>query len=167
MARLLVLIVIAVSALSVTAQSLLSGGRVPKDLKITLERTVCFGTCPDYKLTIDSQGRVLFAGGRFTRVKGSASGTITSSQLKNIVRRFESSAFFSLHDSYRTEPYCGRMMTDMPSENISITVGGRSKSVHHYFGCHGDAVQAELKRLSDLGKYIDTTTRSVRWIKKR
>ncbi len=34
--------------------------KIHADLRITLERTMCFGTCPDYKLTIRANGSVLF-----------------------------------------------------------------------------------------------------------
>ncbi|MBC2663655.1 energy transducer TonB [Novosphingobium flavum] len=32
----------------------------PEDVEITLERTACFGTCPDYQVTIRGDGKVRF-----------------------------------------------------------------------------------------------------------
>lgn len=43
-----------VAALAVSAQS------VPKDWLVSLERTGCVGTCPVYKIEIDSGGTVTF-----------------------------------------------------------------------------------------------------------
>src|SRR5947208_1474873 len=43
---------------------------IPRDLRITLERSTCFGTCPDYKLTVTGDGTVVFEGREFVKVKG-------------------------------------------------------------------------------------------------
>src|ERR1041385_8201332 len=53
------------------------GQRGSNDDQITLERTACFGTCPMYKLTIDSDGTVTFNGERFTKTTGIAKGKIS------------------------------------------------------------------------------------------
>src|SRR6202171_787505 len=39
---------------------------------VTLERTVCFGTCPSYLVTITSDGTVTFEGRDFVKTKGTA-----------------------------------------------------------------------------------------------
>ncbi len=41
-----------------------------KDVVITLERTQCFGSCPVYKLTVYGDGRVVYEGGGFVKIKG-------------------------------------------------------------------------------------------------
>ena len=128
---------------------------------------MCFGSCPDYRLTIDASGRIRFNGRHFTRVTGNASGRLTAAKVKALVKHFETAKFFKLKDSYEREAYCGGMVTDMPSENVEITISGRTKAVHHYFGCRGEGVRDEIERLSALAKYIDSSTRSSRWIEKR
>lgn len=147
------------------AQSFLEKGKVPSDLLITLERTPCFGTCPDYTLTINAKGAVNFKGGRFTKVKGSAIGKLTSAQIKNLIKKFDSSMFVSLKDNYNEPSVCGTMITDLPWEKLSIAASGRTKKVVHDLGCVGNkAVRSELGRLTDLTKYIDEMTNSKRWV---
>lgn len=63
---------------------------IPQDLMITLERTVCFGTCPDYKLTITSDGVVLFEGRRFVKQEGATiKGAISQERLKQLMEEFD------------------------------------------------------------------------------
>jgi hypothetical protein len=40
------------------------------DAVITLERTVCYGTCPSYKVTLTGDGTVVYEGQNFVRVQG-------------------------------------------------------------------------------------------------
>src|SRR6266576_3432073 len=56
---------------------------------ITLERTVCFGTCPNYQLTILSDGSVTFEGKRFTKTSGIAKGKISVADFRSLVSEFE------------------------------------------------------------------------------
>jgi hypothetical protein len=148
------------------AQTFLNKGKIPKDLEISLERTVCFGTCPDYKLTIKNNGSVAFRGGRFTKIKGKRSGKITQPALKSIVTEFKKIDFFSFQDNYRSPADgCASFATDSPSEIISMRINGQSKVVNHYFGCSGVEGNV-LEKLRDLGKFIDKTVNSKRWVGK-
>ena len=141
--------------------------KVPADLEITLQRTMCFGTCPDYTLTIKANRRVTFKGGQFTRVKGTASGRITRSSLRELVRAFDQADLTSFADDYSPSGgVCEGYMTDVPSEIISIRRNGKTKRVNHYFGCMGTAVNEKLKPLVALGKTIDRVTNSKRWVVK-
>jgi uncharacterized protein DUF6438 len=40
-------------------------GSVPNDLTIKLQHTMCSGACPDYSVSILSDGRVIFEGKRY------------------------------------------------------------------------------------------------------
>ena len=150
----------------IKSQSLLKGGKIPKDLIIKLTRTVCFGTCPDYQLTIKSNGNVSFKGGRFTQTKGIAKATITQTNLKIIISEFEKANFFSLKNSYsETSDGCGEVATDNPSEIISIQINGKKKNVSHYFGCRMVAGNM-LEKIINLGNKIDEIVETSRWIGK-
>ncbi len=152
--------------LPMSAQSLLKNGKIPKDLVITLQRTMCFGPCPDYKLTVNSNGAVTFKGGQFTNIKGMAKGKITLPNLKTIISAFEQADFFNLKNSYaQSSDGCGEIWTDNPSEIISIQIEGKNKTVLHYFGCAKVAGNA-LERIVRLGQTIDKTTNSKRWVEK-
>src|SRR5213078_3422484 len=75
-------------------------GQKSNDDTITLERTVCFGTCPAYKLTIKSDGNVRFEGRQFTKTKGTATGKISANQFRQLVNEFKKINYFTLPDAY-------------------------------------------------------------------
>ena len=164
--RLIILAAFAVFAfgISAAAQSTLVNGKVPKDLLITFERTPCYGTCPDYTLTINAKGSVKFHGGSFTKVKGTRTSKLTNAKLRSIIQKFDAAMFSSLKDAYDNPAVCGMMVTDLPNKKFSLRALGITKNVFREGGCIGtDASKPELKRLDELADFIDQITNSIRW----
>lgn len=130
---------------------------------ITLERTVCFGSCPIYNLTIYSDGRVLYQGFRFVKRKGKAVGRISRKALDALVQEFTNNEYFGLYDAYVPgSPGCPQVATDLPSAITSLDLNGSKKSVRHYHGCAG---LSALKVLTELEAHIDAAVNSKKWIK--
>lgn len=129
---------------------------------ITLERTVCFGTCPAYKLTIFDDGKVVYEGKEFVKHKGRAEGRITKTALEELVHEFERINYFSLADYYQEGQNCPEAWTDNPSATTSLNWKGKTKVVLHYQGCRGLAV---LDQLTALENKIDEVVNTKRWIK--
>jgi Domain of unknown function (DUF6438) len=137
---------------------------IPRDLVIVLERGVCFGTCPAYKLTITANGSVEFEGRHFVKKKGLIRATISREQLKHLVAEFEKAKYFTLRDRYvDKEDGCAAVFTDSPTVKTSITIAGKTKSVEHYTGCQGLPV---LERLTALEDKIDEVVNSPQWFDK-
>ncbi|MGI9035606.1 MAG: DUF6438 domain-containing protein [Pyrinomonadaceae bacterium] len=155
----------------VQAQTLLKEDKIPKDLSITLERTVCYGTCPDYKLNIQSDGTVNFEGRQYTKTQGKAAGKITSAQLKQIISEFEKAKFFSLKEKYPDgKNSCPIVATDMPSVVLSIKIDGKEKMIKHYLGCFKNSeppFEIFPSELFDLENKIDEIVETKRWIGER
>ena len=61
-----------------------------KDVVITLERTICFGTCPDYMLTILGDGTVIYEGRMFVRIEGTLTTTISEDKIKQLLSKIPS-----------------------------------------------------------------------------
>jgi len=55
---------------------------LPQDAIITLHRTMCFGTCPVYRITIYGTGEVVYQGYYFVRVKGPRTAYISQGQVR-------------------------------------------------------------------------------------
>jgi hypothetical protein len=162
---LFVIIAVAFGSEPSTAQT---KAKIPADLEIRLQRTVCFGTCPDYTLTIKADRSIAFLGGNFTGTKGTATGRISKASLLKLIKAFDRIDLASFADDYSQGTQCESYITDVPSEIISLTRNGSSKTVNHYFGCRAkDPVQKRLTALSELGKLIDRLANSSRWIGKR
>ncbi len=136
--------------------------QVPADLNISLKRTICFGECPIYQVTIDATGKVRYEGKDYVKTVGQAETSISNEQLLTLINAFVASNYWeyqSLYEYGGTE--CDGIMSDMPNANTSMTMNSQTKSVQHYLGCKGFAGEAELKALEDL---IDTTVNVNQWI---
>ena len=149
------------------AQSLLSNGKIPKDLKITLERLGCLGVCPAYSLVIKANGSVLFNRKNFInrknfkKTRANFEDQITEEQIKQIIDDFEKANFFLLRNSYVTEnDGCKKYPPDGSAEKLSIRINGKKKTVFHYLGCGKTIIR-------NLSEKIDKITNSNRWIEER
>ena len=121
-----------------------------RDVVITMQRTVCFGTCPAYTVTITGDGRVEYEGKQFVRVTGRATTTIPSADVAALVEAFEKAGYFNLNDRYTAN------ITDQPTTTTSIRIGERFKQVIDYYG----APQV----LKDLERQIDKVARTAQWV---
>ena len=97
-------------------------------MEITLRRTVCYGFCPAYTVTITGDGAVRYVGERFVNVVGPASATIPREDVAALLARFDEIGFDQLDDEYRG------MMTDLPTTTITLVRNGRRKSLVDYGG---------------------------------
>ena len=140
---------------------------IPADTLITLERTGCLGSCPVYKLTINADGTVEFRGmhvkeGRMVSdaVKKSH---ISRDKLASLLQAFQTADYWSFKDQYSFgDKACGESWTDYPSAITSIRVGGKTKSVDHYYGCQRNE---RLKILTELESKIDDVTNTKQWLR--
>ena len=130
---------------------------------ITLERTVCYGTCPAYTLSIFEDGKVVYEGKEFVKHKGRAEAQVSKEAVQELVREFDRINYFSLEDEYVDDPKnCAEVWTDNPSATTSLNWKGKSKTILHYYGCRGSRV---LDQLTALEAKIDEVVNSKRWIK--
>jgi hypothetical protein len=146
---------------------------VPKDLVITLERTMCFGWCPAYTITIGAGGAVKFTPTGSFAYRGDGAvpsfpltGRVTAEQLKVLVAEFEKIKFYSLRKNYGRAwkssigSSCPSYSTDSPSANITIVRNGKRKSVDHYLGCDGAKILDDLEALENK---IDKIANTEQW----
>ena len=135
---------------------------------IVLERTLCFGTCPAYRLRVSSNAEVLFQ----DRNHGSAKTGIDTVALwvpDSLYARAVRSGFFTQPDTVQNNrELCPMPATDHPTIRIKI-FGQRPKQVEYYTGCYvaaGDSsgVANPLIAMRDFAAHIDTLTQSQRWI---
>ncbi|HEX3810361.1 MAG TPA: DUF6438 domain-containing protein [Rhizomicrobium sp.] len=97
-------------------------------LRITLQRSPCFGRCPTYKVEIHGDGTVIYRGGSFVAVTGERSVKIAPEKVRDLYTLFRKADYFWLNDSYTAQ------VTDLPSFTTSISYDGHSKSVRDYAG---------------------------------
>jgi len=124
-------------------------------VKIELSRTVCYGRCPAYSVTIQGNGKVHFSGGSFVASPGKRDAKIPVEAVRTLVRQFESARFLAAEDKYVAT------VTDNPTYTLTLTVGGKTKSVTDYVG---EQVGMPLV-ITDLEKAVDEATGTEKWIK--
>jgi len=119
----------------------------------TLERTGCYGECPVYRLTVSSDGSVVYVGTRWVKVLGRQVYKLSDAQLAELQAAFERSNFAQLRDYDKVES------TDDDWAHVSYRRGGGLKRVRHY---HGDnsappalgALEDEFDRIVDSGRFV-------------
>jgi hypothetical protein len=122
----------------------------------SLERTMCYGTCPAYRLTVLSDGQVEWEGRRFVKVNGKAQATLTPAEMAALKAAFADVHYFELHGKYDC-----REWTDHPSANTSFDDGTQRNAVRHYHGCKS---AAHVDELTALEAKVDRICRTERWV---
>jgi hypothetical protein len=128
-------------------------------LLATLERTGCYGECPVYRLTLSTDGSVVYVGTRWVKVLGRHEYKLTDAQLAEVDTAFARANFMMLHDYDHVES------TDDDWAHVSFQHGGKTKRVRHY---HGDtsappalsALEDELDRITDSGRFVGAAAAS-------
>lgn len=121
---------------------------------ITLSRTVCFGFCPAYRVSINQDGEVVYVGERFVNVRGEQRAVIPRTDVQRLVARFEEIGFESLRDQYRAN------VTDLPTYTITFERNGRRKVVVDYGGLSVGMppsvreLQDEIDRVANTGRWV-------------
>jgi hypothetical protein len=116
----------------------------PKTVIIVYHRTVCFGKCPAFTLTINGEKRTATYKGEMNVKKiGEYEKEITEQELINFISAFEKYHFFELKDNYASPA------TDHPSKVTTYTVDGKTKKVDDMQGAPSD-LKALEKILEDF-----------------
>lgn len=123
-------------------------------VEITLRRTVCYGFCPAYTVTISGAGEVRYVGERFVNVVGPANDTIPREDVERLLARFDEIGFDRLRDEYRGQ------MTDLPTTTITLVRDGRRKVLVDYGGTSVGMPRA----VRDLQAEIDRVAGTAQWV---
>jgi len=126
-----------------------------KSLVISLERTRCYGTCPEYRVDIYGDGTVLYTGKAYVALIGQHRGRISQPDLLHLVEAFRSADYFSLRDRYEA------LVTDNPTYSTSIAFDGISKKVVDYVGEHAGMPRS----VSELEETIDRMAGADKWLR--
>lgn len=120
-------------------------------ISITLERTLCFGMCPAYSVTLNDDGSVVYEGREHTKVSGKQTWKIDPAAVRALAKEMQDAGFFELNDEYRA------MVTDHPTTYTSLTIGSRSKRIKDYV--------AGPPRLKELENRIDEVAGTKKYVK--
>ena len=117
---------------------------------IRYEKTPCFGTCPQFVMVIQSDGKAFYQGKRFVDMEGSWRGEWSQKQIEEVLLKAEEIGFIGMEASYDN-----RFVSDLPSTTTVLTIDGNPKSVlNRYEG---------PKELAQLYEVLDTIILDVKW----
>jgi hypothetical protein len=120
------------------------------ELSLSMIRNGCYGRCPIYDLSIQSDGKVLFEGRFWTEIKGKATDKITEEQFEQLISEIEKANFFSLKNNYNYDSNnCPTIATDFPSVKLHIKLDGKEKTINHYLGCWEEKREEKLQNNSN------------------
>jgi Domain of unknown function (DUF6438) len=124
-------------------------------LRIKLQRTVCYGTCPAYSIEIRGDGSVTYFGSSFTLITGTHHEQIPKNVVVDLVNQFRAADYFSLKDRYHWN------VTDNPTYTTSIEFDGHKKEVIDYVGLEDGMPEV----VEALEKSIDDAVGVEKWLK--
>jgi (2Fe-2S) ferredoxin len=124
------------------------------DVRLTLERTACFGVCPVYTVTIYADGTVIYEGTNFVDITGKQTANIGPETVDRIVAIFAEAGYFTWEDEYTQ-----MLVTDLPSAITSVTHEGETKRIVRYEG--DDTAPIELPYLE---RWIDEIASTSQWV---
>ncbi len=123
-------------------------------LKITLDRTFCLGSCPDYTIEISGDGAVHYTGRFEVAIFGQHRSHISPKAVQSLFRKFEKAEFFSTFEFY------GPAVMDAPGTKVSIAFDGHRKSIAHM-----GRADNEPSEIAELEREIDAVSGSALWVK--
>lgn len=134
---------------------------------LVLERSPCFGRCPDYRLRIRSDGNVVYQ----SRTPADTTRGVAQTQpgtLAKLVARARAIGFYALPEDISSDSaLCSARATDHPSATITIFEAGKQSRVVHYHGCRlatDHSVPPQLQALTAFEVAIDSAAGSSRWL---
>jgi hypothetical protein len=111
--------------------------------RLTMERTMCYGKCPVYKVSVDAKGSVRWSGEMHVKKIGRAAWRIGWQEIDRLRALLRDKKFGSFRKSYSQLG-----ATDQADCITTVQYSdGSKKRVHHYLGDPG--APAELERLED------------------
>jgi membrane dipeptidase len=119
-------------------------------VEITLQRTTCFGTCPEYTVTLRDDGTVTYSGRQFVRTPGDHTWKIDPSAVRALAREMEAAGFFEMENAYTAR------ITDNPTTYTSLRIGARSKKIQDYVAGPPRLkdIEAKIDEVSGVKKYV-------------
>ena len=136
---------------------------------LVLERTVCYGFCPAYRLRISSTEQIRFQSYNRGDTVSAIVDTAPRGTYAALIARARAIGFYELPSEIQKDPVlCRNYATDHPTAITTIFTGPTTKQVSDYHGCfetveHG--ILTPIRKLRSFEDEIDSTLHSSRWVR--
>lgn len=135
---------------------------------IVLERTLCYGTCPAYRLSLTRHGLVSFESRNPGDTARRGRDTVSAGTLALLAAIADSLGFEALPDTVANSgALCPDKATDHPTATVTIFRGAQSKHVVDYRGCFAASDHTTVPVVGRLRLFeasIDSLAGARRWV---
>ena len=114
---------------------------------VTMTRTACYGTCPQYTISIYDNGLIKYDGKLFVDKKGCFYSKIPKSFINLLITKIKTIYFFDLNTNYDAP------MTDFPSVIVEVNLASNHHKITDRF--------SGPEKLKELQLFIDSISNSV------
>ena len=122
---------------------------------VSMQRTSCFGRCPEYTVTVNRDGYVTYTGVRFTDYTGTYRKFVGKEQAAELLSEFHGYRVDTCQADYP------EMVSDVPGINYSIQYRGSDVQTIH--NAHfGPVFLRELARYVDELAKVDNSWKKVK-----
>ena len=121
---------------------------------ISIEKTACFGTCPQYIMTINGAGEMQFNGKKFTKMDGNWKAQLEVKEKNQLFGEIEQAQLSKLADEYPTN------YSDLPSTILTYSNGKIIKTIR-IEGTHPailDEIITKLESKIENAQWINLNT---------
>ncbi len=123
------------------ARASAGGGDAPV---VSLQRTACYGRCPEYTLAAYLDGRVVWTGRRNVTLVGTAERQVAPALVAELVAAAEAAGHASLPEMLAGGDVCSQFASDMPGAVTTVRTTSGVHTVTHNRGCTGFRGEAAL-----------------------
>lgn len=130
-------------------------------VRISLDRTQCYGSCPDYAIELNGNGSASFTGRLYVLAEGKHTFHIPEKSIQCLLSHFQQADFWSVNDEYVADA------TDGPQYRLTLTIDGQTKTVVDYFGLMAGmpglitAIEDEVDRTADVDRWVKGTANTL------
>ena len=114
---------------------------------ISMQRTACYGTCPQYTITIYNDGLIRYEGKMFVDKQGCFYSKVSQEMIDKIILKLHEINFFSFKNEYSA------LMTDVPSVILEVNINVQNHKVIDRFN--------GPKELKEIQNFIDFISNSI------
>lgn len=116
---------------------------------LKMQRTACFGRCPEYTVEVFKNGKVTYFGKKNAKMQGQNTASTSAAGIALLFREIARYKLLSLNGNYKNK------ITDIPHLNLTFTINGKNKAILNAEG--GPAY------LSAIGLKIDSLVDNIVW----
>lgn len=118
------------------ADARMGGGAVGEPV-VSLQRTACYGRCPEYTLAAYADGRVVWTGRRNVTLVGTAERRVELAVVTALVAAAKAAGHAGLPETIAGGDVCLEFATDNPDAITTVRLAAGTHAVVHNSGCRG------------------------------